>query len=43
MFIYRAFITRKDGSRIYAKSYGKRAFKIWIDDPDDKKDITKRY
>ncbi len=31
MFIFRAWITTKDGVRIYAKDYGKRAFKIWID------------
>lgn len=30
MYILRASITLKDGSKIYAKDYGKRAFKIWI-------------
>ena len=32
MFVYRACIKTKDGNVIYAKNYGKRAFKIWIDD-----------
>lgn len=30
MYIYRAWITTKDGEKIYAKNYGKRAFRIWI-------------
>ena len=30
MYIFRALITTKDGTRIYAKDYGKRAFRIWI-------------
>lgn len=30
MYIFRAWITTKDGVRIYAKDYGKRAYKIWI-------------
>lgn len=29
-YIFRAWRTDKDGNRIYAKTYGKRAFKIWI-------------
>lgn len=29
-FIFRASKLDKDGNRIYARSYGKRAFKIWI-------------
>ena len=28
-FIFRTWITVK-GERIYAKSYGKKAFKIWV-------------
>lgn len=32
MYIYRAWITDKSGNKIYAKDYGKRAFKIWVDD-----------
>lgn len=31
MYIFRAWITTKDGTKIYAKDYGKKAFKIWID------------
>lgn len=30
MWIFRASITTKDGTKIYAKTYGKRAFRIWI-------------
>lgn len=30
MYIFRASITTKDGTKIYAKTYGKRAFRIWI-------------
>lgn len=30
MYIFRASITTKDGTKIYAKDYGKKAFKIWI-------------
>lgn len=30
MYIFRAWITRKDGTRDYAKNHGKRAFRIWI-------------
>lgn len=30
MYIFRAWITTKDGTKIYAKTYGKRAFRIWI-------------
>ncbi len=30
MYIFRASITTKDGTKIYAKAYGKRAFRIWI-------------
>lgn len=39
MYIFRASITTKDGTRIYAKDYGKKAFRIWIG-PDFEK--TKR-
>ncbi len=31
MWIFRAWVTTKDGSRIYARDYGKRAFRIWVD------------
>lgn len=30
MYIFRAWITTKDGVKIYAKTYGKRAFRIWV-------------
>lgn len=30
--IYRAWTTTKDGKRIYAKWFGKKAFPIWIAD-----------
>lgn len=30
MYIFRASITLKDGTKIYAKDYGKKAFRIWI-------------
>lgn len=30
MYIFRAWITKKDGTKIYAKTYGKRAFRIWV-------------
>lgn len=30
MYIFRASKTLKDGTKIYAKDYGKKAFKIWI-------------
>ena len=30
-YIYRPWITRPDGSRIYAKQYGKKAFRIPVD------------
>lgn len=37
MWIFRAWTTTRDGERIYAKDYGKRAFRIWIG-PGKKKD-----
>ncbi len=30
MYIFRASITLKDGTKIYAKDYGKKAFRFWI-------------
>ncbi len=30
MYIFRTSITTKDGSKLYAKDYGKRAFRIWV-------------
>ena len=29
-YVYTAYITRKDGTRIYASQYGKRAFRILV-------------
>lgn len=34
-FIYRPWIRLKDGTILYAKSYGKKVFKIPISDPKD--------
>lgn len=31
MYIFRASKRNKDGRVIYARDYGKRAFKIWVD------------
>ena len=39
MYIFRASIT-KNGVKIYAKDYGKKAFRIWVGpgpEPDNKK------
>ena len=30
MYIFRAWMTTKDGQRIYAKDHGKRAFRFWV-------------
>lgn len=37
MFIFRTYITTKDGRKFYAKNYGKKAFCIWVDDKYKKK------
>lgn len=31
MYILRASMRDKNGNKIYARDYGKRAFRIWID------------
>ena len=31
MWIFRAWITAKDGTKIYAKDRGKTAFRFWVD------------
>lgn len=30
MYIFRASITTKDGTKLYARDYGKKAFRIWV-------------
>ena len=30
MYIFRTWITTKEGIKIYAKDYGKKAFRIWV-------------
>lgn len=30
MYIFRAWITAKDGTKIYARDHGKRAFRFWV-------------
>ena len=30
MYIFRAWITDKSGEKIYARDYGKRAFRFWV-------------
>lgn len=30
MYIFRTYITAKDGTKIYAKAYGKKAFRFWV-------------
>ncbi len=37
MWIYTAYVTQKDGTRVYARDYGKRAFRIWVDKNTKKK------
>ena len=34
MYVFRSSFVDKTGRRIYAKWYGKRAFRFWVDDPD---------
>lgn len=31
-WVYTAYITLKNGKRIYARQYGKKAFRIWVKD-----------
>lgn len=35
MLIFRPWRTTKDGKRIYAKAYGKKAFPICVDDESE--------
>nr|DAI44490.1 MAG TPA: hypothetical protein [Caudoviricetes sp.] len=30
MYIFRTYITTKDGTKVYARDYGKKAFRIWV-------------
>lgn len=30
MYIFTAYITNKDGTKRYARDYGKKAFRIWV-------------
>lgn len=43
MYILRASRTLKDGTKIYAKTYGKKAFRIWIGpgpEPEKRNQLT---
>ena len=43
MWIFRAWITTKDGEKIYAKDHGKRAFRFWVGpgpEPTKKNQLT---
>ncbi len=31
-YIFCTYYTRKDGTRVYARDYGKKAFRIFIED-----------
>lgn len=31
MYIFRTSRTLKDGTKIYARDYGKKAFRIWVE------------
>ena len=45
MWIFRAWITTKDGEKIYAKDHGKRAFRFWVGpgpEPTKKNQVIKR-
>lgn len=34
-YIYVAYVTRKDGSRDYARDHGLKAFRIWVSNVKD--------
>lgn len=42
MYILRASTTTKDGNKIYARDYGKRAFRIWIGTDSKRRQKPKR-
>ena len=37
MWVFTAYITQKDGTRVYAKDHGKRCFCFWVDNNKNKK------
>ena len=40
MWIFRTWVTRKDGTKDFAKNHGKKAFRFWVGwqpEPDKKK------
>ena len=45
MWIFRAWMTTKDGQRIYAKDRGKRAFRFWVGPGPEpvKKDLWRTF
>lgn len=42
MYKYCSYITLKNGKRIYARNYGKKAFRFWVNEPEDKIKKTQR-
>lgn len=41
MWKYSAYITKEDGQRVYAKWYGKKAFRFWVDETNENNpDVT---
>jgi hypothetical protein len=36
MWKYSAYFTTKSGQRIYARQYGLKAFRFWVEDPEPK-------
>jgi len=44
MWVYTAYVTKKDGTRVYARDYGKRCFCFWVDGrKESKKRREKKY
>jgi len=37
MWVYSAYITLKDGTRVYAKERGKKCFCFWVDSKSKEK------
>lgn len=42
MWVYSAYITLKDGTRVYAKEHGKKCFCFWVDSNKKKTDKKKK-